>query len=135
MVKRCTAPALRGVDEAFEVEGRRNAWVIGDQQAAKISKLRTGARCERAISTLEPSVMLFLQRPLQSQKASEDAECDSHLMDASGSPASAACSLLRRWVRQRRPMRSSAASTLMADRARRVPHGLPAALAVVPSSR
>ena len=86
MVKSCTPPALRGVDEAFEVQAGRQ--LVGDRTDQAGRKNIPIAHRTEGVS--EPSqflrgsaVMLYRQRSLQSQKRGAKApNGDPHLMDA-----------------------------------------------------
>src|SRR3981189_2143112 len=86
MIKRCTPPALRGVDEAFEVEaGRQRVGDRADQAGGKSIQIahRSQGVSEPSQLLRGPAVMLFLQRSLQSQKrGAKTPNADSHLVDA-----------------------------------------------------
>src|ERR1700704_3818570 len=86
MVKRCTPPALRGVDEAFEVQtGQQLVGDRADQAGRKNIQMapRSQGVSEPSQLLRGPVVMLFLQRPLQSQKrGAKTPNGDSHLVDA-----------------------------------------------------
>src|SRR4030088_126154 len=86
LVKSCTPPALRGVDEAFKIRaGRQRLGDRADQRGGKNIQIAHWSEGVSDPSQLlrGPAVMLFLQRSLQSQKrGAKTPDRYSHLVDA-----------------------------------------------------